>query len=48
VARQASTSFFIIHVNGTPSAPQFDREPLPQVNDLLRSVKQYRARRQAP
>jgi hypothetical protein len=47
VAREASGSFFIIRVQGTPSSPQFDREPLPQVNDLRRTLKKNRARRLA-
>jgi hypothetical protein len=46
-AREASTSFFIIHVQGTPSSPQFEPEPLPQVNDILRTLKKNRARRTA-
>jgi hypothetical protein len=47
VARDVSSSFFIIHVHGTPSAPQLDREPLPQVRDLGRTLKKNRARRLA-
>ncbi len=47
VARQASTSLLIVRVQGTPSAPQFHPEPLPQLNDLRRAVQENRARRQA-
>jgi uncharacterized protein YhdP len=46
-AREASTSFFIMHVQGTPSAPQFDPEPLPQFTEVFRTLKKNRARRQA-
>lgn len=47
VARQASSSIFVVRVQGTPSAPQFDLAPLPQFSDLLRDVRKNRARRQA-
>ncbi len=46
-ARQASTSFFIVRVQGTPSAPQVHPEPLPQLNDLRRTLQENRTRRQA-
>jgi AsmA-like C-terminal region len=47
VAREASTSLFVVRVQGTPSAPQVDPEPLPPFSDLLRALKKNRARRQA-
>ncbi len=47
VARQASTSFFVVRVQGTPSAPQFDPDPLPFLNDYLRNRQKNRVRRQA-
>jgi hypothetical protein len=47
VARQASTTIFLVRVQGTPSAPQFDPQPLPLFNDLLRSPLKNRARRQS-
>ena len=46
-AREASTSVFIIHVQGTPSAPRVDPEPLPQFSEVFRALKKNRARRQA-
>jgi hypothetical protein len=46
VARQASTSLFIVRVQGTPSAPRLYPGPLPQVNDVLKNLQKNLARRQ--
>jgi hypothetical protein len=47
VARQASTSFFVVRVQGTPSAPLFHPDALPLINDVLRNRQKNRARRLA-
>jgi hypothetical protein len=46
VARQASTSLFLVRVQGTPSAPRFYPDPLPQVSGAVRSLQKNLARRQ--
>ena len=46
VARRASTSFIIAYVNGTPSNPQFDLVPFPQVGDALRALNRTRSETQ--
>jgi hypothetical protein len=47
VARQASTTLFIMRVQGTPSAPQFDPDPLPQVTGALRYLQKNLVGRQS-
>ena len=46
--REASTPILIVHVQGTPSYPQYNIEPLPLVNELLKAIVRSRAARQAP
>jgi hypothetical protein len=44
--REASTRFFIVHVQGTPSSPQIYPEALPLFNELLKVLGRSRAERQ--
>ena len=46
--REASTPILIVHVQGTPSYPQYNIEPLPIFNDILRALGRSRAERQGP
>ena len=46
--REASTPILIVHVQGTPSYPQYNIEPLPIFNDLLKALGRSRAERQGP
>jgi len=46
--REASTPILIVKVEGTPSIPQYDIEPLPIFNEFLKALGRNRAERQGP
>jgi hypothetical protein len=48
LAREASTPFFIVRVQGTPSFPQFQAEALPLFNDWLKRLRRGSTDQTAP
>jgi AsmA-like C-terminal region len=48
LAREASAPFFIVHVQGTPSYPQFQAEALPLFTDWLKRLRRGTGDQTAP
>jgi AsmA-like C-terminal region len=48
LTREASTPILIVHVEGTPSYPQYNIQPLPIFNEMLKALGRNRAERQGP
>ena len=48
LTREASTPILIVHVQGTPSSPQYNPVPLPIFNEILRAFGRIGAERQGP